>query len=95
MSHDYKRNGTATLFAALDVLDGRVIGRCTQRHRHQELICFLNGPPVLRAPARKPDATLRSRRDAAPKVRLASDSPLEGDGFEHSVPAGGSIVVAG
>jgi transposase len=42
MTHDYKRNGTTTLFAALDVLDGRVIGRCMQRHRHQELIRFLN-----------------------------------------------------
>jgi len=42
MTHDYKRNGTTTLFAALDVLDGRVIGRCMQRHRHQEFIRFLN-----------------------------------------------------
>ena len=42
MSHDYKRNGTTTLFAALNVIDGRVIGRCMQRHRHQEFIRFLN-----------------------------------------------------
>ena len=42
MTHDYKRNGTTTLFAALNVLDGTVIGRCMQRHRHQELIRFLN-----------------------------------------------------
>jgi transposase len=42
MSHDYKRNGTTTLFAALDVLEGKVIGRCMQRHRHQEFIRFLN-----------------------------------------------------
>ena len=42
LTHDYKRNGTTTLFAALDVLDGRVIGRCMQRHRHQEFIRFLN-----------------------------------------------------
>jgi transposase len=42
MTHDYKRNGTTTLFAALDVLEGKVIGRCMQRHRHQEFICFLN-----------------------------------------------------
>ena len=39
---DYKRNGTTTLFAALDVLEGKVIGRCMQRHRHQEFIRFLN-----------------------------------------------------
>src|SRR6476660_53716 len=42
MTHDYKRNGTTTLFAALDVLEGKVIGQCMQRHRHQEFIRFLN-----------------------------------------------------
>jgi hypothetical protein len=42
MTHDYKRHGTATLFAALDILEGKVIGRCMQRHRHQEFIRFLN-----------------------------------------------------
>jgi transposase len=42
MTHDYKRNGTTTLFAALNVLEGNVIGRCMQRHRHQEFIRFLN-----------------------------------------------------
>ena len=42
MTHDYKRCGTTTLFAALDVLEGKVIGRCMQRHRHQEFIRFLN-----------------------------------------------------
>jgi len=42
MTHDYKRHGTTTLFAALNVLDGKVIGRCMQQHRHQEFIRFLN-----------------------------------------------------
>ncbi len=42
MTHDYKRNGTTTLFAALNVLNGRVMGRCMHRHRHQEFIRFLN-----------------------------------------------------
>ena len=42
MTHDYKRNGTTTLFAALDVLEGKVIGQCMQRHRHQEFLRFLN-----------------------------------------------------
>src|SRR5918995_1521453 len=42
MTHDYKRHGTTTLFAALNVLDGRVIGQCMARHRHQEFIRFLN-----------------------------------------------------
>ena len=41
MTHDYKRHGTTTLFAALNVLDGRVIGECMPRHRHQELMRFL------------------------------------------------------
>jgi hypothetical protein len=38
----YKRNGTTTLFAAFDVLEGKVIGRCMQKHRHQEFIRLLN-----------------------------------------------------
>ena len=42
MTHDYKRHGTTTLFAALNVLDGTVIGKNMQRHRHQEFIRFLN-----------------------------------------------------
>jgi len=42
MTHDYKRHGTTTLFAALNILDGTVIGQNMQRHRHQELIRFLN-----------------------------------------------------
>lgn len=42
MTHDYKRNGTTTLFAALSMLDGKVIGECMPRHRHQEFIRFLN-----------------------------------------------------
>jgi len=42
MTHDYKRNGTTTLFAALNVLEGNVIGRCMQRHTHEDFIRFLN-----------------------------------------------------
>ena len=41
MTHDYKRNGTTTLFAALDVLTGAVIGQCLARHRHREFLKFL------------------------------------------------------
>ncbi len=41
MTHDYKRNGATTLFAALNVLDGTVVGRCMPHHRHQEFIKFL------------------------------------------------------
>jgi hypothetical protein len=41
MTHDYKRNGTTTLFAALNVLDGQIIGQCQQRHTHAEWLKFL------------------------------------------------------
>jgi transposase len=41
MTHDYKRNGTTTLFAALDVLSAAVIGQCLPRHRHSEFLKFL------------------------------------------------------
>jgi transposase len=41
MTHDYKRNGTTTLFAALNTLTGEVLGSCAQRHRHQEWLAFL------------------------------------------------------
>ena len=41
MTHDYKRNGTTTLFAALETLQGKVIGQCFPRHRHQEFLKFL------------------------------------------------------
>ena len=52
MTHDYKRNGTTTLFAALNVLEGTVIGHCVPRHRHQEFLKFLRRldgefPPAL------------------------------------------------
>lgn len=42
MTHDYKRNGTTTLFAALNTLDGSVVGRCLPKHTHKEFIKFLN-----------------------------------------------------
>ena len=41
MTHDYKRNGTTTLFAAINVLTGTVIGECLPKHRHQEFLKFL------------------------------------------------------
>lgn len=41
LTHDYKRNGTTTLFAALEVLEGQVVGQCYERHRHQEFLRFL------------------------------------------------------
>ena len=53
MTHDYKRHGTTALFAALNVLDGTVFGRCMQRHRHQEFLRFL-GAIEREVPAGKP-----------------------------------------
>ena len=53
MTHDYKRHGTTTLFAALNILDGTVIGQNRQRHRHQEFIQFLNAVE-RQVPADKP-----------------------------------------
>jgi transposase len=41
MTHDYKRHGTTTLFAALNVITGLIIARCLRRHRHQEFLVFL------------------------------------------------------
>ncbi|HEV7669096.1 MAG TPA: IS630 family transposase [Thermoanaerobaculia bacterium] len=52
MTHDYKRNGTTTLFAALNTLDGKVIGSCMPRHRHQEWLKFLK-QIVRETPAKK------------------------------------------
>lgn len=56
-THDYKRHGATTLFAALNMLDGTVIGDCMPRHRHQEFIRFLQtiNPKTL------PDLMLRRR----------------------------------
>ena len=64
MTHDYKRHGTTTLFAALNVLEGTVIGSCLARHRHQEFRKFLNlldaeTPPDVEDPCHR-----RQLRDA-------------------------------
>ena len=61
MTHDYKRHGTTTLFAALNILDGTVIGRNMQHHRHQALISrfsatIISFPAANRDPAIFPDA---------------------------------------
>jgi transposase len=56
MTHDYKRNGTTSLFAALNVLEGTVIGTCYPRHRHQEFLKFLR--KVDRETPRSPDIHL-------------------------------------
>ena len=50
LTHDYKRHGTTTLFAALNILDGTVMGRCASRHRHQEWLAFLKDLDQATAP---------------------------------------------
>ena len=86
MTHDYKRHGTTTLFAALNVLDGTVIGRYMQRHRHQEFIRFLNaieaagagrkGDPRHRRQLRHPQASQGAR---LARAASALDLPLHAD----------------
>lgn len=58
ITHDYKRHGLTTLFAALDVLEGKVIGQCMKRHRHREFIRFLN---VIDARVAKKKTVCRSQ----------------------------------
>src|SRR4051794_20473038 len=53
VTHDYVRHGTTTLFAALNILDGTVVGRCMQRHRHQE---FIQGKRMRSAGSRRPSS---------------------------------------
>lgn len=46
MTHDYKRHGTSTLFAALNVVSGEVVGECKSKYRHQEFLSFLREPKI-------------------------------------------------
>jgi transposase len=77
MTHDYIRHGTTTLFAALNVLDGTVIGRCMQRHRHQEFIRFLNAEVEAAVPAGKLVHTILDNYASHkhPNIRSALGSP--------------------
>ena len=61
MTHDFKRHGTTTLFAAFNVLDGKVIGECLPRHRHQEFLKFLRKIDRETPPA--PEARLPRSQD--------------------------------
>ena len=69
MTHDYKRHGVTTLFAALDVLEGKVIGQCVKHHRHQEFIRFLTVIDA-RVPKKK---TAAMRRASSRVSSLAAD----------------------
>jgi len=63
MTHDYKRNGTTTLFAALETLEGKVVGECHARHRHQEF-SEIPAPHQRRVPRRYPATSDGQLRDA-------------------------------
>ena len=79
MTHDYKRHGTTTLFAALNVLDGTVIGRNMQRHRHQEFIRFLNtierevpaGKSSMRSSTTTPPISIPRCGNGSPGIRAS------------------------
>ena len=77
MTHDYKLHGTTTLFAALDVATGKVIGECMSRHRHQEFLRFLRTidrkhPQIARSASRR-----RQLRDAqAPQGQGLAQAPV-------------------
>lgn len=100
MTHDYRRNGTTTLFAALNVLDGTVIGRNMQRHRHQEFIRFLNAIDA-EVPASKaiqssstttpltstPRGVPGSARLRAPATRPRPDCTFPGASLDSAPPA--------
>jgi hypothetical protein len=69
MTHFYKRHGTTTLFAALNVLDGTIIGRNMHRHRHQEFIRCLN---AVDAGSRRQDRPCHRRQLCTPQASQGS-----------------------
>ena len=90
MTHDYKRHGTTTLFAALNVLTGKVIGQCHGRHRHQEFLKFLRR--LDRAFPR--DLTLHVILDNYATHKHEAGSPLAGGSpaLRTALHADGSLV---
>jgi hypothetical protein len=74
MPHDYERHGTTTLFAALNVLEGTVIGRCMQRHRHQEFIRLLNAVEAA-VPVGKLVHAIRAGSSTSPRPRAPGSMP--------------------
>ena len=91
MTHDYKRHGTTTLFAALNVLDGTVIGRNMQRHRHQEFMRFLNAIEAEVPAGKMVHVILDNYPPTHPKVRavdrherFSSTSPTSAPGSMRS-----------
>jgi hypothetical protein len=70
MTHDYKRNGTTTLFAALDIATGKVIGECLARHRADEFLAFLSKPQSTNGLSIETKIRNRSHGPPPPKTIL-------------------------
>lgn len=87
MTHDYKRNGTTTLFAALNILDGTVLGRCMQKHRHQEFIKFLNAVERSVPAGKIIHAIPRLREDKLSTITPPTSTPRSRNGWPIT-PAG-------
>ena len=85
MTHDYKRHGTTTLFAALDVLAGKVIGDCYKRHRHTEFLRFLRHQPRVpwQDAATHGDGQLRHPWHAGGKGLAQPTSSVQGALHSH------------
>jgi hypothetical protein len=93
VTHDYKRHGTTTLFAALAVLEGTVISRCMQRHRHQEFLRFLNA--VERGvPAGKVTHAIPTTMPPTSIPRASPGSPGHPRWVFHFTPTSGSWLNA-
>ena len=92
MTHDYKRHGTTTLFAALDVATGKVIGECMSRHRHQEFLRFLRA--IDRTPPNCSiciSSSTTTQRTSTPRSRLGSSATPASTSTSRPHRAPGSI----
>ena len=79
MTHDYKRHGTTTLFAALNMLDGTVIGECMPRHRHREFLRFLKLIDKSTPAHLDPHLIVDRGGQALAQIAQALPSPLHSD----------------
>jgi hypothetical protein len=104
MTHDYKRNGTTTLFAALNTLDGSVIGQCLPRHHHQEFLKFLRtinheiGKDVttgIKIPKNTGIKIPTSRNNKMSCVTSNSTGGLKEDDYIGRVSGGSGVVQKG
>jgi hypothetical protein len=74
MTHDYKRHGMTTLFAALDVLEGKIIGRCMQRHWHQESAFSMPSKPRCRSARSSMSSSTTTPRTSIPRSEPGSSA---------------------